>query len=47
MLHFRQKLINKQIVKTVSFEELPPYPVRSFTYRNELVRVDEVLRVIV
>jgi hypothetical protein len=26
---------------------LPPYPVRSFTYRNEQVRADEVQRVIV
>jgi hypothetical protein len=33
-------------VKTVSFDELPPYPVRSFTYRNEQVRADELYRVI-
>jgi hypothetical protein len=31
----------------VRFDELPPYPVRCFTYRNEQVRVDEVQRVIV
>jgi hypothetical protein len=31
----------------VSFDELPPYPVRSFTYRNEQVRAQEVQRVIV
>jgi hypothetical protein len=30
----------------VSFYELPPYPVRSYTYRNEQVRTDEVERVI-
>jgi hypothetical protein len=46
-LNFREKLINKQIVKTVGFDKLPPYPVRSFTYRNEQVRADEVLTVIV
>jgi hypothetical protein len=34
-------------VKTVCFDELPPYPVRSFTYRDEQVRADEVQRVIV
>jgi hypothetical protein len=34
-------------VKTVWFDELPLYPVRSCTYRSEQVRVDEVQRVIV
>jgi hypothetical protein len=34
-------------VKTVPFDELAPYPVRSFTYRNEQVRADEVQRAIV
>jgi hypothetical protein len=34
-------------VKTVWFDELPPYPIRSFTYRNEQVRADKVQRVIV
>jgi hypothetical protein len=36
--------MNKQIVKTVWFGELPPYPVESFTYRNEQVRVVEIQR---
>jgi hypothetical protein len=31
----------------VSFDELTPYPVRRFTYRNEQVRVDEVQGVFV
>jgi hypothetical protein len=31
----------------VSFDELPPYIVRSFTYCNEQVRADEVERVMV
>jgi hypothetical protein len=43
----KNKLINKQIVKTVSFDKLLLYHVRSFTYRTALVRADEVLRVIV
>jgi hypothetical protein len=34
-------------VKTVWFDELPPYTVRSFTYSNEQVRADQVPRVIV
>jgi hypothetical protein len=34
-------------VKAVPFDELPPYPVRIATYRNELVWADEVKRVIV
>jgi hypothetical protein len=34
-------------METVCFDELPPYPVRSFTYRNGQVRVDEVSRAIV
>jgi hypothetical protein len=34
-------------VNTVWFDELPPYPVRSFTYRNEQVGADEVKKVIV
>jgi hypothetical protein len=34
-------------MKTVCFDDLPPYPVRSFAYRNEQVRADEVPRVIV
>jgi hypothetical protein len=34
-------------MKTVPFDELPPYPVRSFTYHNEQARVDDVQRVIV
>jgi hypothetical protein len=29
----------------VRFDELPSYPVRSYTYRNEQVRADEVQRV--
>jgi hypothetical protein len=29
-------------MKTVSFDELPPYPVRSFAYRNEQVRAHQV-----
>jgi hypothetical protein len=33
--------------RILPFNELPPYPVRSFTYRNEQVRLDEVQRVIV
>jgi hypothetical protein len=35
------------MVQSVPFEELLPYPVRRFIYRNELVRADEVQRVIV
>jgi hypothetical protein len=31
----------------LSFDELPPYPVRTFTYRNEQVKAGEVPRVIV
>jgi hypothetical protein len=38
----RVKLTYKQIVKTVLLDELPPYPVRSFTYRNEQVRLDQI-----
>jgi hypothetical protein len=34
-------------METVWFDELPPYPVRSFTYRNEQVRAYTVSRVIV
>jgi hypothetical protein len=34
-------------MKTVRFDELPPYPIRSFTYRNEQARADDVQRVIV
>jgi hypothetical protein len=34
-------------VNTASFDELLPYHVRSFTYRNEQVRADEVQRVVV
>jgi hypothetical protein len=34
-------------METVWFDELPLHPVRSFTYRNEQVRADEVPRVIV
>jgi hypothetical protein len=40
-------LINKQIMKTVWFDELPPFPVGSFTYRNEQARAEDVQRVIV
>jgi hypothetical protein len=43
----RRQMVNKQIVKTVPFDELPPHPVRSVTYYNELVGTDEVPRVIV
>jgi hypothetical protein len=32
--------------RILPFDELPPYPVRRFTYRNEQVRADEVQRVI-
>jgi hypothetical protein len=34
-------------MKTVWFDERPPYPVRIFTYRNEQARADDVQRVIV
>jgi hypothetical protein len=34
-------------MEIVWFDELPPYPVRSFTYRNEQVRAYTVSRVIV
>jgi hypothetical protein len=34
-------------METVWFDELPPYPVRSFTYHNEQVRAYTVSRVIV
>jgi hypothetical protein len=47
MLHCRYKLINKQTVKTVGFDELPPYAIRRFTYSKEQVELDEVPRVIV
>jgi hypothetical protein len=47
MLYFRWKLASKQTVKTVWFDELLPYPVRSFTYHNEEVGADEVPRVTV
>jgi hypothetical protein len=43
----KNKLIDKQTVKSVPFDELPPYPVRSFTYHNEQFRADELQRVIV
>jgi hypothetical protein len=33
-------------MKTVWLDELPPYPVRSFTYRNEQARADDVQTVI-
>jgi hypothetical protein len=33
--------------RILSFDELPPYPVRSLTHRNEQVRLDEAQRVIV
>jgi hypothetical protein len=31
-------------MKNVWFDELLPYPIRSFTYHNEQVRVDKVSR---
>jgi hypothetical protein len=34
-------------MEIVWFDELPPYPVRSFTYRNEQVRAYTESRVIV
>jgi hypothetical protein len=34
--------MHKQIVKSQIFDELPPYPVRSFTYRKEKIRAEEV-----
>jgi hypothetical protein len=43
----QNKIINRQIVKIVWFDELHPYPVRSFTYRNQQVRAEEVSRVTV
>jgi hypothetical protein len=46
MLH-THKLINKQVVKNVWFDELPPYPLTRCTYRNEQVRADEIPKVIV
>jgi hypothetical protein len=36
------KLVNKEIKKNVSFDELSPYSVKRFTYRDEQVRADEV-----
>jgi hypothetical protein len=46
-LDYRYMMMMTNSKEYVPFDVLPPYPVRSFTYCNEQVRVDEVQRAMV